>query len=138
MKSSTSSHHVPHVPPPLPYPRARYPQNLIFHESENNYNEKFHAWAFFLRNGIAEECEGWEDWYDHPDFIPFYDDPEFTGFGDDKSELPGFQSAKDIFNTFGQSENIIGDIPYDLSDTEKEIEDEYFNEDNLQYMHNSI
>ena len=27
-----------------------------------------------------ENAEGWADWHDHPDFVPFYDDPEFTGF----------------------------------------------------------
>ena len=27
-----------------------------------------------------ENAEGWADWHDHPDFVPFYGDPEFIGF----------------------------------------------------------
>ena len=47
-----------------------------------------------------ENAEGWADWHDHPDFVPFYDDPEFIGFSSGRKLLPRFQSTKQILHSY--------------------------------------
>src|SRR5438046_2343623 len=68
-----------------------------------------------------ETAEGWADWHDHHNFVPFYDDPEFTLFS--SKPLPGFQSASQFlhsngvrdsshppdFNSDAQSEDLYGE-----------------------------
>src|SRR5216117_1600506 len=76
--------------PPLPYPCMKLPH--IDYEDYNT-NSVNHRWAWVPLDD-DENAEGWADWHDHPDFVPFYDDPEFTGFSSGRKLLPGFQSAK--------------------------------------------
>src|SRR5437667_4054795 len=60
--------------PPLPYPCMKLP-----HIDSEDYNTDSvnHRWEWVPLDN--ENAEGWADWHDHPDFVPFYDDPEFTG-----------------------------------------------------------
>src|SRR5438876_241735 len=57
---------------PLPYPRWRLP-----HTGHIQDNYIGNQWIPLEDDKTAE---GWADWHDDPDFVPFYDDPEFTLF----------------------------------------------------------
>ena len=86
--------------PPLPYPRLRLPHVDYQDYITDSVNQR---WEWVPLDD-DENAEGWADWHDHPDFVPFYDDPEFTGFASGRKLLTGFRSAKHILHSYLDSD----------------------------------
>src|SRR5205814_9810698 len=101
--------------PSLPYPHWRLP--YPYHIQDNYTSDQ---WVPLEDD---ETAEGWSDWYDHPDFVPFYDDPEFTLFS--SKPLPGFQSAQQLLHSVdvrdsSHSPDGIHNINFRAQDNEEE------------------